>query len=99
MTGTDEAKQLRRQAQALTARAFAPKASPTSKPPLGIVNAGNELITVLMLLDRPGSAEAVLRAVSEVEDWSPAYLRLEQLKRERESAEHQKNADMDALSN
>ena len=62
---------LQAQAQALMARAFAPKASPTSKPPPGIVDAGNELITVLMLLDRPESAEAVLRAVNEVEDWSP----------------------------
>jgi len=58
------------------ARAFAPKASPTSKPPPGIVNAGNELIAVLMLLDRPESAEAVLRGVNEVEDWSPRIARL-----------------------
>jgi hypothetical protein len=64
------------QAQALMARAFAPKASPTSKPPPGIVNAGNELIAVLMLLDRPESAEAVLRGVNEVEDWSPRIARL-----------------------
>ena len=36
------------------------------------MNAGNELITVLMLLDRPESAaEAVLQGVNEVEDWSP----------------------------
>jgi hypothetical protein len=49
-------------------KAWALKASPTSKPPPGIVNAGNELIAVLMLLDKPESAKAVLRAVNDVED-------------------------------
>eukprot|EP01046_Picozoa_sp_COSAG06_P064872 COSAG06_NODE_15689_length_1052_cov_3.048269_2_plen_57_part_00 len=52
-----------------------------------------------MLLDRPESAEAVLRAINDVEDWSHAYLRLDQLKRERQSAEYQRNADMDAFKN
>ena len=85
-----QAKDLRKQAQALMSQAYQLKE--TTKPPPVIVAAGNELIGVLTLLNRPELAQTVLQAINGVEDWAPAFLHLEQLKRQR-------NADMDAFNN
>ena len=66
-------------------KAYQLKEKPTTKPPPVIVAAGNELIGVLTLLNRPELAQTVLQAVNGVEDWAPAFLHLEQLKRQRKS--------------
>lgn len=77
------AKDLRKQAQALMSQAYQLKE--TTKPPPVIVAAGNELIGVLTLLNRPELAQTVFQAVNGIEDWTPAFLHLEQRNRKRKS--------------